>query len=61
MLFVLRKIWGRDATDDTPTVTEEELPTIIDTAEEEGVIDEEQSELLQSTLEFPDTTVQERE
>ena len=59
VLFVLRKIWGKDATDDTPTVTEEELPTIIDTAEEEGVIDEEQSELLQSTLEFPDTTVQE--
>ena len=59
LLFVLRKMWGKDEADDAPTVTEEELPTIIDTAEEEGVIDEEQSELLQSTLEFPDTTVYE--
>jgi len=40
-----------------PTVTEEELSTIIDTIEEEGVIDEEQGELLQSALEFSKTTV----
>ena len=59
LLFVLRKIWGRDHTDDEPTVTEEELASIIDMVEEEGVIDEEQNELLQSTLEFHDTTVEE--
>lgn len=40
-----------------PTVTEEELSNIIDTIEEEGVIDEEQGELLQSALEFSKTTV----
>ena len=54
----LQNVWGTDD-EDVPTVTEEELSTIIDTVEEEGVIDEEQSELLQSTLEFPETTVRE--
>lgn len=42
-----------------PTVREEELSSLIDTVEEEGVIDEDQGELLQSTIEFPDTTVDE--
>ena len=56
LLFVLRKVWGKDQSD--TTVTEEELVSIIDTIEEEGVIDEEQGELLQSTLSFHDTTVE---
>ena len=55
---VLRRIWGMDD-EDSPTVTEDELSTIIETVEEEGVIDEDQGELLQSTLEFPETTVRE--
>ena len=58
ILFVLRKIWGTDRKDDEPTVTEDELVSIIDTIEEEGVIDEEQGELLQSTLDFRDTTIE---
>ena len=58
LLFVLRKIWGKDHKCDDPTVTEEELVTIIDTIEEEGLINEEQGELLQSTLEFRDTTIE---
>ncbi|MBE6602027.1 MAG: HlyC/CorC family transporter [Ruminococcaceae bacterium] len=58
ILFVLRKIWGNDHKNDEPTVTEEELSSIIDTVEEEGVINEEQSELLQSTLEFSDITIE---
>ena len=40
-----------------PTVTEEELSTIIETSEEDGVLDEDQSELLQSALEFSKTRV----
>ncbi|MBR6726643.1 MAG: HlyC/CorC family transporter, partial [Clostridia bacterium] len=59
MLFLLRKLWGKDRAENDPTVTEEELVTIIDTVEEEGVIDEEQGELLQSTIDFHDTTVSE--
>ena len=58
LLFVLRKIWGKDRADSDPTVTEEELSSIIETIEEEGVINEEQGELLQSALEFHDITVE---
>ncbi len=58
LLFVLRKLWGKDRSDSDPTVTEEELSSIIETVEEEGVIDEEQGELLQSALEFHDITVE---
>ena len=58
ILFILRKMWGHDRKDDEPTVTEEELSSIIDTVEEEGVINEGQGELLQSTLEFRDTTIE---
>lgn len=59
LLFVLRKMWGKDRADTDPTVTEEELSSIIETVEQEGVIDEEQSELMRSTLDFHSTTVQE--
>lgn len=48
-------IWGKS--DDT--VTEEELATLIETAEEDGGIDEEKSDLLQSALEFSDITLDE--
>lgn len=52
--LLLRRISGSA---EEPTVTEDELSTIIETVEEEGVIDEEQRDLLQSTLEFAGTTV----
>ena len=58
ILFVLRKMWGSDRKCDEPTVTEEELVSIIDTVEEEGAINEGQGELLQSTLEFSDITIE---
>lgn len=51
---VFKKIFK---TNEEPSVTEEELYDIIDTIEAEGVIDEEQSDLLQSALDFDDTTV----
>jgi len=40
-----------------PTVTEEELSEIIESSEEDGVLDEDQSDLLQSALTFSDTRV----
>ncbi len=58
LLHFLSNLWGKEA-EDAPTVTEEELSSIIETVEEEGVIDEEKSELLQSTLDFRTTTVEE--
>ena len=58
IISLLRKLWGSDKKSDEPTVSEEELVSIIDIVEEEGVIDEEQGELLQSTLDFRDTTIE---
>lgn len=55
ILKVGSKIWGKS--DDT--VTEEELATLIETAEEDGGIDEDKSDLLQSALEFSDITLDE--
>ena len=46
-------LW-RNTKDQSVTITEEELETILDTAEDAGVIDENETELLQSALEFTD-------
>ena len=43
-------------TDDSPTVTEGELESIIDTMEEEGVIDHENADIMQGVLELPSRT-----
>ena len=40
-----------------PSITEDELTQIIETAEEEGIVDEEQGDMLKSALEFARTTV----
>lgn len=45
--------------EEEPTITEEELADIIETAGEDGVFAEDQSELLQSALEFTSTDVSE--
>jgi len=45
--------------DAEPEITEDDFSEIIDTAEEEGVVDEEKSDMLRSALEFTKTTVDE--
>lgn len=45
--------------DNEPSVTDEELMEIVDTIEEEGVIDEKQGELLKSAIDFTDTAAYE--
>lgn len=40
--------------DDTPSITEEELLTIVEEAEQDGGIDESESELIRSAIEFND-------
>lgn len=45
--------------EDTPSISEEDLIEIIEKAEEQGVVDEEQSDLLLSALDFQDTTAAE--
>lgn len=42
--------------EEEPSITEDELYDIIETVEEEGVVDEEQSDMLKSALEFSGTT-----
>ena len=42
-----------------PSVTEDELKTIIDTVEEEGVLSEQETDIIQSAIDFDNTTVQE--
>ncbi|MBR3298020.1 MAG: HlyC/CorC family transporter [Clostridia bacterium] len=53
----ISKRWKTEEDDDA--VTEDDLSEIIDTVEDEGVIDEDTSELLQSALDFPDICVYE--
>lgn len=45
-------------TDNTATVTEDELVDIIEDMTEEGTLDEQQSELISSAIQFGDLTVQ---
>ena len=45
-------LWKKDGQE--VTITEEEFENLLDTAEDEGVIDESETELLQSALEFSD-------
>lgn len=52
-----QKIFVRKKEDDEPTVTEQELESIIDTMEEEGVIDKDDASLIQSVLDIGDRTV----
>lgn len=46
-------LWKKDEETDV-TITEEEFENILDTVEDEGIIDENQTDLLQSALEFTD-------
>ena len=50
---ILSHFWKRKDAQEV-TITEEELENLLDTAEDEGVIDESETELLQSALEFTD-------
>ena len=50
---LLSFLWKKREDQDI-TITEEEFENLLDTAEDEGVIDENETELLQSALEFTD-------
>ena len=45
------------ATEEDPSITEDELIDIIDTAEEEGVVDADTGDMLRSAIDFASTTV----
>lgn len=52
IMFLIDRISRLWAVPEGPTVTEDDLENFIDTAEDEGVIDEERSDLLQNALDF---------
>ena len=52
IVSIFSLLWKRD--EQAVTITEEELENLLDTAEDEGVIDESETDLLQSALEFTD-------
>ncbi|MEG0854486.1 MAG: hemolysin family protein [Angelakisella sp.] len=56
----LRRVFTRGVqSEKQPTITEQELLFMLDTIEEEGVLEEQEKDLVQSALEFDETTVQE--
>ncbi len=55
ILEFLKKLLKRNyQSDETPTVTEQELMSIIDEIEDEGVLEEDEADLVQSAIEFND-------
>jgi putative hemolysin len=53
------KLFKKRDLEELPSVTEEEIKTIIDISEEEGVIDKEERELIVNSMNFDDTLVEE--
>lgn len=53
LLKLVDRLWA-DRLPDGPSVTEDDLESIIDTVEDEGVIDEDRADLIQSALDFDD-------
>lgn len=59
-VWILNRLSSVFATaEEAPTVTEDELKYMIDEIEEEGVIEEQESELVKSALEFDEISVDE--
>lgn len=54
---LLSKLWAKKTIE--PSFTDEELIEMVDSIEEEGLIDEQQSELIKSAIEFTDVTAHE--
>lgn len=57
-LQIQRCIKPRSEADTEPSVTGRELKTIIQNSEDEGVLDEQESDIIQSVLDFDEITVQ---
>lgn len=58
-VWVLNKMSSMFKGGEAPTVTEDELKYMIDEIEEEGIIEEQESELVKSALDFDEITVNE--
>jgi len=58
-LIVIKNVFGKgdDEKEEEPSVTEDELDVIINTMEEEGVLEEDEVDMLQGVLDLSDTFV----
>lgn len=59
ILVKLINLIGRKKEEEGPSVTENELKYIIESIEEEGILEEDESDLVQSALDFDEITAQE--
>ncbi len=59
ILVKLINLFNRKKEVEGPSITESELKYIVETIEEEGILEEDESDLVQSALDFDETTVQE--
>ncbi len=57
--ILIRKLFFRKTYDADPTVTEDELETILDTMEDEGIIDEDEADMIESILSLKEKSVYE--
>ncbi len=58
-IISLLTCWIKEEKNSTPDEAVEELQTIIETAEDEAVLDEDQTELIQAAIDFADISAQE--
>jgi putative hemolysin len=56
---LISRLFGAEPRSEMPFVTEEEIKTLVDAGEEEGVIEEEEKEMIYSIFELGDTLVRE--
>ena len=59
LLMQIKRLVARNSGESMPSVTEEELKVLIEESENEGVLEEQESDLVRSALDFDDTTVEE--
>lgn len=59
ILEFLQNILNKSADDEAPSYTEQELISIVDEIEDEGVLEEDEADLVQSAIEFNDITASE--
>ncbi|OFW54591.1 MAG: hemolysin [Actinobacteria bacterium RBG_13_35_12] len=59
LIIVLYYFFGKKSTREKKEITEEDLITLIDAGKDEGVIEEEENEMIRNIFEFGDTMVKE--
>jgi len=59
LLAVVNRVLRRDPAPVTPFVTQDEIRMLVDVGQEEGILEQEESQMIRSIIELGDTTVRE--